>query len=135
MKKLILLVALCGCSNNNQYYFIVIEHEKGSIRSGIGQDGPWSTKMESHYGYILATKGTDDECVDVYIGDDTSSIWVFLVYQVHPKTGGFDEYKAMLGFSTKEKAKQAYLKHMPEKYLGFIMTMTIEEFGQWLKAK
>jgi hypothetical protein len=37
---------------------------------------------------------------------------VFVVDQVNPRTGEFDEHKVMLGFDTLEEARAAYLANL-----------------------
>lgn len=94
---------------------IVIEWPRGSVRVGEDKNGKkWHRKMEADYGYVenSRTKG-DGEDLDVYVGPDESSEKVFIVEQLKEE-GGFDEYKAMLGFPDEETALETYLKHYPK---------------------
>jgi hypothetical protein len=93
---------------------ISIENRKGSKRywtdPNNGKDG--STKMQYPYGYIRGTLSTDDDAVDVYIGKDEKSDKAFVITQMKtPDFKEIDEQKVMLGFSSAEKAKLAYLAH------------------------
>jgi hypothetical protein len=87
----------------------VIENPRGSIRSGSSPDGAWSVVMTDHYGYILKTKSeADGDHLDVYIGPNPLSRKVFAIDQKDFRTGEFDEHKFMVGFSSKEAARQSY---------------------------
>mgnify|MGYP005810634715 CR=1 FL=1 len=114
---------------------VVIENPKGSVRSGVDSDGKeWSTKMNNTYGYFKGTKSADGDDVDVFIGDNLSSENVFVIDQVNPETGEFDEHKVMLGFDDSESARQAYLSNYEEGWqgLGDITKVNIEAFKEWL---
>lgn len=102
---------------------VVVEYEKGDMRKGKG----WSTKMECAYGYIPKTSGHDEEAVDVYINDTFDSDRVFIIKQIK-ENKTFDEDKIMLGFPSKEVAKQMYLKHIPQKFFGAILESSMENF-------
>ncbi|MFG6660105.1 hypothetical protein [Sulfitobacter sp. 915] len=75
-----------------------VENKKGSVRSKKTPDGKteWSVTMPAHYGRILGTVGADGDHVDFYMGDDETSENVFVVDQIDPETGDFDEHKVML---------------------------------------
>ena len=78
---------------------ITIENPKDSERTGTGPDGKkWSVKMPAHYGYVLGTRGADQEQIDVYLGEKAESDTVFVVDQVEAETGKFDEHKVFIGF-------------------------------------
>ena len=87
-----------------------VENEKGSVRSKKTPDGEtaWEVTMPAHYGRILGTTGADGDHVDFYMGDDEASDKVFVVDQIDPETGRFDEHKVMLGFATNAEARKAY---------------------------
>lgn len=116
---------------------IAIENPAGSERSGVGQDGKkWTTKMKHHYGYIKGTKGRDKDHLDVFLGPDPEECnKVFIVNQVNPETGAFDEHKIMLGFDTEEEARAAYLSNYEKGWqgIGSICTLFKDEFKDWLK--
>lgn len=117
---------------------IALENPKGSIRSGTDQDGKaWQSTMAHDYGYIKRTLGADGDHVDVFIGDQPQSETVYVVDQVDPKTGKFDEHKVMMGFADEQAARAGYLGNYEEgwKGLGAIKAMPVEEFKSWLKAE
>ena len=76
---------------------ISIENPKGSTRKGKDQDGKeWSSEMKHHYGDIKGTTGADGDSIDVFIGDKPESQKVFVVDQIDPKTGEFDEVLSLI---------------------------------------
>ena len=117
---------------------ITIENPKGSHRSGVSEDGKeWKSKMHHDYGYVNRTEGNDGDHVDVFIGKDLdTSDTVFVVNQVNPKTGEFDEHKCMLGFKTMEDAKKGYLKNYEKGWqgIGSIKPLSIISFKDWLNS-
>lgn len=115
---------------------IALENPKGSTRSGTDQDGrAWQSTMAHDYGYIKRTLGADGDHVDVFIGDKPDSETVYVVDQVDPKTGKFDEHKVMMGFSDEQAAREGYLGNYEAgwKGLGAIKAMPVESFKRWVK--
>lgn len=116
---------------------ISIENPKGSTRSGVSPDGTaWSSTMTAHYGYIKRSEGADGDHVDVFIGDSPESEAVFIIDQVDPATGRFDEHKCMLAYRSESEAKAAYLANYDDTWQGFsaITGMTMDDFKAWLKG-
>lgn len=117
---------------------ISIENPKGSVRSGTSPDGTkWSNTLACDYGEIRGTKGTDGDPVDVYLSDHPEKCeGVFVIDQVDPATGRFDEHKVMYGFGGVEDAKKAYLACYEKgwKGLGWITPCTKQEFRDWLDS-
>ena len=114
---------------------ITIENPKGSIRSGIDNNGiPWEVQMNNHYGYFRRTEGKDGDQVDVFIGDSPTSGKIFIVDQVDEK-GNFDEHKVMMGFDSIDEAEQAYMSNYSPgwKGLGNITEVSQQEFNHWVK--
>jgi len=113
---------------------IAIENPVGSTRTGPG----WETKMSAHYGYIKRTVGADGDQVDVYVKAGTPTDHsgpVFVVDQFDPKTGRFDEHKAMVGYRFEKAAIKAYDAHFsdgsgPTRRKG-VLRMTAEQFKDW----
>lgn len=115
---------------------IALENPKGSTRSGTDQDGKaWQSTMAHDYGYIKRTLGADGDHVDVFIGDKPDSETVYVVDQVDPKTGKFDEHKVMMGFADEQAARAGYLGNYEAgwKGLGAIKAMPVEDFKRWVK--
>jgi hypothetical protein len=109
---------------------VSIENPRGSIRSGVGPEGPWQTSMSHDYGYILGTLGVDGDHFDCYIGPNGAAPMVYLVTtKAPPDFTSDDEQKAMLGFNSLEQAREAYLAHYDDpRFLGSITEKTVEGF-------
>ena len=118
---------------------ITIENPKGSIRRGVDENGKeWEVKVPFTYGYFNSTIGKDGDQIDVFIGDDLDSEFlVYIVDQIHPEKGYFDEHKVMFGFKSEDDAKEAYLAAYEKGWTGFggITTFSINGFKQWLAKK
>jgi len=114
---------------------ISIEQPALSIRSGKDSKGnKWSVMLHNPYGYFRRTEGKDGDQVDVFLGDNLESKKVFVIDQVVPGTGEFDEHKVMLGFENFKEAEDNYLANYEPgwKGLGEIVEMDIDEFKEWL---
>lgn len=85
---------------------ISIETPKGAMRRGKG----WENQSPAAYGYIrgVPARSSDKEHVDVYVGDEPQSQRAFIVNQVDPKTGRFDEAKIILGVRDAQSARAIY---------------------------
>ena len=115
---------------------ISIENPKGSERKGVDESGKeWTSTMAHHYGDIKGTVGADGDSIDTFIGDKPTSEKVFVVDQINPKTGEFDEHKVMLGFDSKEAAEAGYLSNYDKdwKGAGNITETTTDELKSWMK--
>ena len=116
---------------------IAIENPAGSERSGVDPNGKkWTCKINHHYGDIKQTEGKDLDPVDVFLGPDPEGAEkVFVVNQVDPENGKFDEHKTMVGFQTEKEAREAYLSNYMKgwKGIGSMAEMTVDEFKDWLK--
>ena len=116
---------------------ITIENPRGSVRSGVDENGnKWSNTIKHHYGYFNKTQGSDKDEVDVFIGPNPKATDVYIIDQVD-KEGKFDEHKVLMGFDSKEDAKQGYLVNYDKgwKGLGNITKVGIKEFKSWLYTK
>lgn len=117
---------------------ISIENPKGAYRNGLDKDGkPWKAKMPAHYGYIRGTMARDGDHVDVFVGPNHLSQRVFIVDQINPHTGKYDEAKVMLGFPNMAAASKAYHTSFSDgksgKRMGGIVQKSISEFKDWLE--
>lgn len=114
---------------------LTIENPQNSYRSGTAEDGTkWKSRIHHDYGYIKRSEGADGDQIDVFLGPDLGSEIVFIVDQINPSTGEFDEVKCMLAFRNKAAAKDGYLKNYEKgwKGLGDITAATLEQFRVWL---
>lgn len=115
---------------------LAIENPRGTVREGVAPDGTaWRNVMQGHYGYIEGTKGADGDGVDVFVGPVPESGAVYVVNQVDPATGAFDEHKAMLGYPDQDGAEQAYRGSYDADWqgLGSMVACSLDQFRQWLK--
>ncbi|MGL5002682.1 MAG: hypothetical protein ACRDAM_07045, partial [Casimicrobium sp.] len=120
---------------------ISIENPIGSVRSGKDEDGKaWDTVMRSHYGYIRRTTGADTDHVDTFVKAGTKPEFngpVFVVDQINPKTGKFDEHKVLIGYGNQMEAAAAYRNNYQRgwKGMGKITPMPIDEFKRWVRSE
>ncbi len=122
-------------------YDYVIENPEGSMRRGKDADGKeWEQKMNNTYGYILGKYGKDGDHLDMFINDgqdlDNWNGKVYVVDQIDPKTGLFDEHKVMYGFNSEAEARDAYLSNYEKGWngLGAITGVSKEAFDKWLDS-
>lgn len=117
---------------------ISVENKKGSVRKWYDPDGKekGSTKMYCDYGYVDGSVGSDGEDVDVYVGKDEDAEFVYVVHQNKaPEFEKYDEDKVMLGFSSDDKARKAYLKqYNDDRFFGGMSSMPIEKFVEKVRA-
>ena len=110
---------------------VYIEWPKGSTRT-YKRSGT-QVLMYADYGYIPKTEGADGEELDVYLGEDLDSPYIFQLHQKDKDNEAYDENKYMVGFKSAEEAKEIYLKHVPEDRFGGIKEMTWDQFKNLLK--
>ena len=122
-------------------YNYTVETPKGVTRSGKDEQGkPWSVTMHDTYGYILGKIGVDGDHIDMFINDaadlDSFDGNVYVVDQVNPETGEFDEHKVMFGYPSEEAATEAYLANYSKdwKGLGKVTAVPKATFDKWLES-
>ena len=122
-------------------YDFTVETPKGTTRSGKDEQGkPWSVTMHDTYGYILGKIGVDGDHIDMFINDaadlDSYDGNVYVVDQVNPETGEFDEHKVMYGYPSEEAATEAYLANYSKgwKGLGKVTAVPKATFDKWLES-
>lgn len=122
-------------------YDYTVETPKGVTRSGKDEQGkPWSVTMHDTYGYILGKIGVDGDHIDMFINDaadlDTFDGNVYVVDQVNPETGVFDEHKVMYGYPSEEAATEAYLANYSKGWKGLDKVTSVPKatFDKWLES-
>lgn len=122
-------------------YDFTVETPNGATRSGKDEQGkPWSVTMHDTYGYILGKIGVDGDHIDMFINDaadlDSFDGNVYVVDQVNPETGEFDEHKVMYGYLSEEAATEAYLANYSKgwKGLGKVTAVSKATFDKWLES-
>ncbi len=120
---------------------ISIENPEGSVRRGTDADGnAWETPMRAHYGYFRGTTAADGDKLDVFVKPATPPEFsgpAFVVDQVDPKTGKFDEHKIMLGYESIEEAEAAYRANYADGWNGLaaITALPMPAFKAWSGSK
>lgn len=120
---------------------ISVENPEGSVRrSKADAVDKWETTMTAHYGYVKGVKARapDKEHVDVYVKPGTADSFagdVYVVNQVDPKTGKFDEPKVMIGYESQEEAEAGYRSnYTPDwKGMGSIAAVPMQRFKEMLQ--
>lgn len=118
---------------------ISIENPQGSMRSGTNPDGtPWATEMQSHYGYVKGTLAGDGDHSDVFVKPGTPADYsgpVYVIDQIDPKTGRFDEHKSIIGAGSVDEARALYQANYSPgwKGLGAITEVPLPAFKSWVK--
>lgn len=116
---------------------IVVENPAGSVRRGISPQGKaWETPIAYHYGDLVGTRGADGDKMDVFVGPSPWNSKVYVVDQVDPQTGRFDEHKVMMGFESAEAARDGYLANYEAdwKGLGKLVEMPLADFQSWARS-
>jgi hypothetical protein len=116
---------------------ISIENPRGSKRKYKDDKGNEGfVIMRNHYGYFTNTTGNgkDGDAVDVFIGPYPEDFDRVYVIDQNNKSGDFDESKVMIGFKSKEEAKEAYLSNYNKGWKGFrsITGVSLRLFKKWL---
>ena len=113
---------------------VVIENQRNTTRYGKG----WQSVMPQDYGYIMGNEGNDGDAIDCYVGPDVDFTTVYVVNQINPITGSFDEHKCMLGFNDELSAKLCYLQGFSDNSgfvrLHSIIGVPLMEFTTWVKT-
>jgi len=124
-----------------QGFDISIENPEGSKRSGVSPEGKkWSITMSGgHYGYFKRSAGKDGEQIDVFVnaGERKEGDRAYIVDQIDPETGKFDEHKAMVGYPSLEAASEGYLANYEKgwKGLGDITEVSMDDLKTFVEKR
>lgn len=110
---------------------IAIETPKGSDRTAA--DGAWTVpNMPAHYGHLSIAKGNDGDGADVFIGEKLDAPYVYVIDQIDPETGKYDETKSMIGFPSEGEAIGAYTRSFSDgkgpARIGAVTRMPLRQF-------
>jgi hypothetical protein len=112
------------------------EYKPGQVRFPGRKN---SRKLRIGYGHIRCYRDNTGEAPDVYLcpeffngGEPSNKL--FMISQLSPEDGDFDEPKYMCGFPDMESAKQAYLREMPQDYFGGIEEVFVSELTKYKKS-
>jgi DNA repair protein RadC/predicted RNA methylase len=114
---------------------ITVENPAGSTRSGKAPDGTeWEVEMQDHYGYFRRSLGKDGDQVDVFLGPAVNTPKAFVIDQMDPNTGEFDEHKVILGAANAQQAREIYQRNYEEGWNGFggMTEMEPAQLKAWL---
>lgn len=118
---------------------VVIETRKGEKRSGMTPDGKsWSTVMPYDYGYFKGIPGADGDSLDIAVGPDPASNWVYIFDQsILGQPAKFDESKVLVHYSSQKAALNAFYggHHKAADVLLDWTPMSAEDFKRWLKER
>lgn len=114
---------------------VVIENPKGSLRRGGTNGSSWEAELQADYGYVRRTLGADDDPLDVFIGPNPESGHVWLIDQINPTNGEFDEHKALVGFDSMHDAMSAYIRSYTDNAwarIGSVRMFDMRGFKDWM---
>jgi hypothetical protein len=115
---------------------VSVENQAGSYRHWYDPHAKRAgkTRMLHDYGYVRRTQGTDGDHVDVYVGPDKMTPYVFVIDQLKsPDFVHTDEQKCMLGFPNLGAAVQAYRAHYDDpRFLGQVRAVAFEDFAAFI---
>lgn len=106
-----------------------------TIETAAGQLRKNKYKLAHHYGYIKRTESeADGDHIDVFLGPDLDSDKVFVVDQ-YKLDKSFDEHKCMVGFTSEQQAKDAYLANYSKDWrrFGGIRKLSMGQFRAWIE--
>lgn len=117
-----------------------IETPSGALRRGVGRDGePWSSVMPAHYGYLRRSKpGADGEAIDAYVGPHPHEETAWVIDQLDPETGEFDEHKLFVGFASLPAViatyRSAFSDGKADARIGAVHRVSIAGLRAWARG-
>jgi hypothetical protein len=92
--------------------------------------------MQHHYGYIKRSVAKDGDHIDVFIGERPESKRAFVIDQVNPKTGKYDEAKVVLGAIDEADARRIYQANYEPGWrgAGAVTEMAMPDFREWVRS-
>ena len=120
---------------------IVIEYLGGDTRTKVTPTGMTVTSvMPVAYGRILKTNDIHGEEIDFYLSENPDPFsHVFVIDQINPVNGVFDEHKVMFGFDSQEEAVATYLSVFSDmsgdKRIGAVSSLSIDDFVTWVTTE
>lgn len=114
---------------------VAIENPKGTKRSGKSASGKaWESTLHHDYGYFTGSHASDKEGVDVFLTGKADTGKMYVINQVHPQTGKYDEAKVVAGAASPAEAERTYRANYPKgwKGLGSMAEMSTAQFKDWL---
>ena len=118
---------------------IEVTNIKGSVRfEPKNKKDRNKARLPADYGHIKGVKGADGENLDAYVAG-SNNLNVFVVDQIDPETGNFDEHKVIFGIANKKDAENLYRRaHLTDpkgsQRLGYISKVPWQEFIEWVNS-
>jgi len=120
---------------------IHIETFAGQSRRGVDRftGQPWEAIMRADYGYFIGTSSAEGptEGMDCFVGGDYASPTVFVIDQVDPASGAFDEHKVVVGVRTLHEALDLYTRSWSDdtamRHVAAITPLSWARFQEWLR--
>ena len=108
-----------------------------SVESPRGEKRHGNLKLRDTYGEFPKAQGADGDPMDAFVNAKMQEDWagdVYVVDQIFPEVGGFDEHKVMFGYNNMIDARRAYRRNYNKdwKGQGAVTKMTLDEFKTWL---
>ena len=94
--------------------------------------------MPCDYGYLKHTGSAEGpaEGLDCFIGPEHASREVYVIDQVRPDTGAFDEHKVFFGFPSRVLALRDYQRAFSDgsgaARIGGVKHFSVDQFKSWL---
>lgn len=115
---------------------IAIDRPIGTAIEITLPDGTKKTRVYTEdYGYFPGVPGGDGGSLDVYVGSDRDAPTAFVVAQLRPGTGTFDELKVLVGYTFGWAARDAYLRHAAPEMLGGMGELSVASLREQLDAQ
>ena len=117
--------------------------ERHAIEPGRApeQEPAWRAPLPQGvaYGRIRGTRDRTGRNIKTFVGPTPEAGEVYVIDQVNPDTGAYDQPKVMLDFASLEDARNAYVSSYSDgrgaERLGSISAMPIADFKTWMKTK
>jgi len=120
---------------------ITLETAKGTERRDVKNTPPkWVVPQMPHdYGRIKGVKGADGDALDIALGDKYGSQQIWIIDQIDPATGKFDEHKVFGAFGSAVDAVRSYRASFADdtapSRIGAITHMPLAQFKEELKTR
>lgn len=115
-----------------------IDAQIAQINDHLDNGAPaWQARMDADYGRAKGIMGADGQGLDFFVGPGGQGAWV--LDQMDPKTGKFDEHKVFAKVANQQVAQDIYTRSFDnpqnaQKRIGGWTYLTPEQFKQWTKS-
>jgi predicted RNA methylase len=102
----------------------------------LNLDDKYAKTMSADYGrFTDVQRDKNGDHIKAYIGDNPTSDKAYVVDQINPKTGEFDQHKVVLGATSQEEATRLYDDHFPEgeSPRQAVSEVNVKDLKKWLR--